>query len=158
MECWLKSSREEQGRGQQAAETDNNQVPGTSPAIISRSHVQPPASPPPQAQTLRGQRCWTWPYGPRENVHLVWGVIWDLFSSRPRLRQNYASLSSSPLCSHDTVHQHPSLLTPSQCYNQYLQMTTLFSQTHLHCTEQKKNKFLKSSGRIYKNDDTFFKC
>lgn len=158
MECWLKSSREEQGWGQQAAETDNNQVPGTSLAIISRSHVQPPDSPPPQTQTLWGQRLWTWPYGPRENVHLVWGIIWDLFSSRPCLRQNYASLSLSPLCSHDTVHQHCSLLTPSQCYNQYLQMTTLFSQTHLHYHWTTTTKIVSIFGSYAKNNDTFFKC
>ena len=43
MECWLKSSREEQGWGQQAAETDNNQVPALPLAIsIISSHVQPP--------------------------------------------------------------------------------------------------------------------
>lgn len=102
MECWLKSSREEQGWGQQAADTDNNQVPGTSPAIIS-SHVQSPASPPLQTQTLWGQGSWTWPYGPQENAHLVWGIIWDLFGWRPCLRQNYASLSPSLLCSQDTV-------------------------------------------------------
>lgn len=88
MECWLKSSREEQGWGQQAA--DNNQVPGTSFSIIiiilirgSSSRVQSPASPPLQTQTLRGQGSWTWPCGPQENVHLVWGIIWDLFGRRP---------------------------------------------------------------------------
>lgn len=106
MECWLKSRREKQGWGQQAAETDNNQVPGTSFAIIiiivvissSSSHVQSPASPL-QTQTLWGQGLWTWPCGPQENVHLVWGIIWDLFGRRPCLRQHYASLSSGPLCS-----------------------------------------------------------
>lgn len=106
MKCWLKSSREEQDWGQQAAETDNNQVPGTSLAITtsrSSSHVHSPVSPPLQTQTLWGQGSWTWPCGPQENVHLVWGIIWDLFSRRPRLRQHYASLSSGPLCSRGTA-------------------------------------------------------
>ncbi len=109
MECWLKSSREEQGWGQQAAETDNNQVPGTSFTIIiissssSSSHVQSPVSPPLQTQTLWGQGSWTWPCGPQENVHLAWGIIWDLFGRRPCLRQHYASLSLDPPCSQGTA-------------------------------------------------------
>lgn len=62
-------------------------------------HVQSPASPPLQTQTLWGQGLWTWPCGPQENVNLVCGIIWDLFGRRSCLRQHYASLSSVPLCS-----------------------------------------------------------
>lgn len=116
MECWLKSSREELGWGQQAAETDNNQVPGTSSSIIiSSGHVQSPASPRLQTQTLWGQGSWTWPCGPQENVHLVRGIIWDLFGRRPCLRQHYASLSSGPLCSQGTA-QSTRINTPFYLY------------------------------------------
>lgn len=84
-----------QGWRQQAA---GRQQPGFLTAIIiinsSSSHVQSAASPPLQTQTFWGQRSWTWPYGPQENVHRVWGIIWDLFRRRPYLGQHYASLSS----------------------------------------------------------------
>ena len=149
MECWLKSSREEQGWGQQAAETDNDQVPGTSLSIInisnsSSSHVQSPASPPLQTQTLWGQGSWTWPCGPQENVHLVCGIIWDLFGRRSCLRQHYASLSSVPLCSRGRAQsrhintpfylhlQTPSINTSNwQCYSFKYISTALKSNFNL---------------------------
>lgn len=111
MECWLKSSREERGWGQQTA--DNNQVPGTSSSIIiiSSSHVQSPVSPPLQTQTLWGQRSWTWPPGPQENVHLVRGIIWDLFGRRPGRGRHYASLSPGPFCSQGAA-QNKRINTP----------------------------------------------
>lgn len=156
MECWLKSSMEEQGWGHQAAETDNSLVPGTSlTTIISRSHVQPPASPPLHTQTRLGQRSWTWPDGPQEDVYSVWDMIRHLFSRRPRLRQNYASLSSSPLCSLDTVHQHSSLLAPSKSCNRYISKWQHYSGKRIHGKAQQKSNSA-STSRPYAKSVTNF--
>lgn len=95
------------GAGSRTGGCRGKQQPGTSLAIImivssSSGHVQSPASPPLQTQTLWGQGLWTWPCGPQENVHLDWAIIWDLFGRRPCLRQNYVLLSWAPLCSQGT--------------------------------------------------------
>jgi len=97
MECWLKSSREEQGWGQQAAETDNKQVHGTSLTISSMFSLLHHLLSRPRLSGVRGRALDL--VAPRRMFTWFWGVIWDLFGRRPCPRQYYASLSLGPLCS-----------------------------------------------------------
>lgn len=143
MECWLKSSREEQSWGQQAAETDNNQGPGTSFTIISSSssssHVQSPASPPDPDSLGSGVVDLTlWPPG-----ECSLGLGYNLGFIRQEALSQAALcliiLGSSLFTGHspEQTHQHSILLTPSQAYDQYLQLTTLFIQIHLNCPDRR---------------------